>query len=331
MIVITIIGYPRALLTFTTYPQWKTFFEELGCQVVFSSCTNKSLLDKGVNRVVDEACLPVKIYYGHVIDLLEKNVNYIFLPRYVSVERKAYICPKFMGLPDMLKANIKELPKVLIPNIDLSKKDKLWQEVYSIGKIFSSNPIQIRRAWNLGKEKQREFNQLLLQGELPHYIMDGKKFKFNTSPKMHVVLLGHAYNTYDSFINMGIIEKLEQNGVGVYTPEMLSQEQVDREVENLPKKLFWTFGKQMLGSAFYFSRKPEVKGMINITSFGCGPDSIIGNMVERYLRLNTDIPLLNLTIDEHTGEAGINTRIEAFCDMLERRNRLSENDISSHG
>ena len=97
------IGIPRALLYYQYYPMWQTFFEELGAEVVVSPPTTQTMLSAGSSRVVADTCLPVKVFVGHVLSLVEK-CDYIFIPAIRSVKNKVYNCSKFLGLPDMTKA-----------------------------------------------------------------------------------------------------------------------------------------------------------------------------------------------------------------------------------
>jgi len=84
------VGIPKALLFYYYYPQWKTFFTKLGVKTVISRDTTRGLLEKGLQSTVDEACLPVKLAVGHVLDLRDR-VDYIFLPRMVSTAVREYI------------------------------------------------------------------------------------------------------------------------------------------------------------------------------------------------------------------------------------------------
>src|SRR5690554_4585301 len=103
------IGIPRALYYYRYYPLWETFFKSLGLEVIVSDPTTKKSLDFGVSAVVDGICLPVKVYLGHIQNLKEKNVDYLFVPYIISVEKEEYICPKFMGLPDLVASSIDQL------------------------------------------------------------------------------------------------------------------------------------------------------------------------------------------------------------------------------
>lgn len=320
------VGIPRALLYYYYYPLWSGFFKALGAEVVVSSKTTKDVLDRGLKQSVDDACLPVKLFFGHLIDLKDK-VDYLFVPRMVSVERKAYICPKFLGLPDMIRHNVPDLPPIIDVTVNVSRKEKnLYKSFAEVGKLFTGNPIKIRRAFQKGLEELDRFHRLNQLGFLPHESIDQMAKGLvtqNFGPKepkdLTIALIGHSYNIYDSYISMNLIEKLRDMGARVVTADNLTGGIIEERSDELPKKLFWTLGKRMIGSAFHYMRSESIDGIIHVASFGCGPDSFTGEIIERHLRRRGNVPFLNLTIDEHTGEAGVITRLEAFVDMIQWR------------
>ena len=117
------IGIPRALSFFDYFPLWQTFFNSLGLETLVSPDSNKDILNKGVSLCVDDACLPVKLFHGHVSYLIGR-VDAIFIPRLVSVSPKEFICPKFIGLPEMIKNSVKGLPRILVLNHNIYKGEK---------------------------------------------------------------------------------------------------------------------------------------------------------------------------------------------------------------
>ena len=140
------VGIPRALLYYQYYPMWKTFFEELGAEVVVSSPTTQATVASGSSRVVADTCLPVKIFLGHVLSLVEK-CDCIFIPAIRSMKRKVYNCSKFLGLPDMTRAVIPGAPPILDIYIDVDKgKRKLYQAIYKLGRRFTWDPFKVRQA-----------------------------------------------------------------------------------------------------------------------------------------------------------------------------------------
>ena len=144
---------------------------------------------------------------------------------------------------------------------------------------------------------------------------------------MKVALVGHPYNIYDNFINMNLVSKLSKLGVSVETMEFTQDFLINLEINNLYKRPFWTFARENYGFAVNAAKEKRVDGIIYISSFNCGTDSIIIELIKDKIG---SFPFLTLKVDEHTGDAGIDTRIEAFTDMLDRRTR-NESNISTHG
>ncbi len=156
------------------------------------------------------------------------------------------------------------------------------------------------------------------------------KSKISTKDcKTNILLLGHPYNIYDDYINMNVANKLRQNKIKIITAEMLDEETVRNHTSKLPKRMFWSHGHRIVGGAFSLIGEMSIDGIIYISAFGCGLDSVLIDLVERKAKENK-IPFMLITIDEQTGEAGINTRIEAFIDMLKWRDR-NEDNISTYG
>ena len=147
--------------------------------------------------------------------------------------------------------------------------------------------------------------------------------------KRTIMMVGHPYNIYDNYINMNLAYKLVKNNVKVITSETIDENKILFYSSKLPKRMFWTYGKRIIGSSFCAIEEGLCDGMIYISSFGCGMDSILVDLIERKAKEKM-VPFMLITVDEQTGEAGINTRIEAFLDMMMWRDR-DENNISTLG
>lgn len=293
------IGIPKGLLYYKYFMFIKTFLEELNIEVVTSKDTDRYILDLGVKSAVDDACLPIKVFHGH-IEYLKDMCDIILLPRLMSTAKGQYICPKFCGLPEMITSSISNLPKVLVEPIYGLDKKSTYDFSCRIGKKLGATRKNIDRAFMRAIDEQRRFmtTKLIVKGSY------------------NVALIGHPYNIYDSYINMNIVNKLKVANIGVLTEEYVSKENIEDEVKQLFKKPFWHFAKNSYGFAAYISKNKLVDGIIYISSFACGIDSVIIELIKNRVK---NMPILILKIDEQTGEAGFNTRIEAFTDMLERR------------
>lgn len=320
------VGIPQALLYYYFSELWQTFFENLDMEVIFSGKTNKSILDMGLAQVVDEACLPVKVFFGHAALLGNKNVDFIFVPRIVSIEKKAYICPKMMGLPDMLEASSLKLPPLIKPTMNKISSQSDEPFLRELGKYFKKNIKTIRIAWEAGLRAQAKHELAQLQ----MVEKDMQAADCTNGETVTIMVIGHQYNLYDGFLNLNILDKLRHLGCRVITPEQIPREVRNASIKDPVKPIFWTYGRTLLGSVAHFSSYEDVKGVVILASFGCGIDSFMGNMITRRLH-RQGIPFLNLTLDEHTGEAGLNTRIEAFVDLLRWRMINHEDNFSPYG
>jgi len=328
------VGIPRALFYYQYMPLWRTFFEELGAEVIVSDYTSKRILDDGVKSCVDEACLPVKLFHGHVLNLKNK-VDYLFIPRFTSISKREYVCPKFGGLPDMIRHSLNGLPDIIDTEINLRKSNKnAIKAAMEIGYRFTGDTSAIKRAFNMAKESYYKSRQLLKKGKLPDDFKTREKRKPGNNEIdgkiLNIAVIGHVYNIYDSYINMELIDKLKNNGVNVITVDMIDEDIINEKTSMLPKRLFWNFGRKAMGSALHMLDRKDIDGIIYLMSFGCGIDSFICDLAERKIRRESDIPFIVLTIDEHSGEAGMNTRIEAFIDLIRWRQK-NEDNISAYG
>jgi predicted nucleotide-binding protein (sugar kinase/HSP70/actin superfamily) len=318
------IGIPRALLYYQYFPAWKRFFEELGAKVVVTPPTTRKMLAEGSARVVAETCLPVKAFLGHVISLVGE-CDYIFIPAVRSVQKKVFNCSKFLGLPDMTKAVIPESPPILEVDIDINRgKGELYKSVYKMGSCLTWNPVKLRRAGMAAWETYLEYRDIMAEeGLTPPEAIDSpptKREKDSGGSGVKIALIGHPYLLYDEYINHRIIRRLEQTGYEVVTPEMISSDRLESAVDDLTGGSYWTYETEVVGAGGYYLRS-DVEGVIGIMAFGCGPDSLMMDAVRRQAVRSGSMPFMCLTVDEHTAEAGVVTRLEAFTDMIQRRKK----------
>ena len=324
------IGIPRALAYYAYYPFWKEFFEKLGLETVISQLTTKQVLDNGIKEAVTDACVPVKLFHGHVLDLKDK-ADYIFIPRLVSINKEDSVtfCPKFLGLPNMIKASIAGLPPLLDVRVDLKKgKGELFRICYRVGKKFGAGIWNVIQAFRSGLKTQDRYQSLLNQQYTPvealRIIDGGEEAPLNSSEQdLRFAVLGFPYTIYDKFVNVDILNKLRKLGIRVLTAEMVPPQILLQQAKKVPKNLFWNFSNQVLRAALYYLDNNKVDGIIHVTAFGCGPDAMVDKLIELEAKQRGKVPFMSITIDEQTGEAGLMTRIEAFVDMLTLRREMS--------
>lgn len=305
------IGIPRGMLYYENFPFWKDYFEGIGYEVVRSKKTNKEIMDDGILNSVDEACLPVKIIHGHV-DYLKDKVDYIFIPKIISLHKREYCCPKILGLSDMIKNSIDDLPEIIDVVFDLNKRKGLEIGYIDIGRRLGVSTTKSFTAFKNASSTEK-YKDWVKSDLLP------KEYRYNSN-FTNILVLGHTYNVFDDFINMGILNKLIEKNINIYTAEDVDELEIRKFSNYTKKRLFWTHGRRIIGSANYFIMNNQIDGIIYLSSFGCGLDSVLTHMVSRQSSIY-EVPFMNLTLDEQTGEAGMNTRLEAFIDMMKWRDK----------
>lgn len=322
------IGIPRAMSYYNFFPFWFGFFEDLGIKVVLSDKTTKETMSKGSALVVTETCLPVKVYVGHVLNLLEKGIDKIFVPSLQSIDHKIYNCSKIRGLPDLIKNVVKKDFTIIDATLDKSEKNQgLYQFLKESVKVFGiTDEKRIKAASKAGWKVFNNF-KIMMNSGIPFekalkFAKEGKVVIVNSQKEypINVALIAHGYNLYDERVNMKIFDKLEKLDVKAFTANMASEEQLMEGVSALDSKLYWANELEMTGAAGHYLQDNKIDGIITLNAFGCGPDSIMIERIQRYAK-KFNKPCLHLSLDEHTGEAGFVTRIEAFTDMLFRKKR----------
>ena len=136
-----------------------------------------------------------------------------------------------------------------------------------------------------------------------------------SSNKIKILLAGHPYNLHDEFIGKQIENVLEKNNIEIIYSDKYDTKYLEQEVKKISPKNYWTYNKEIIGAISHYQEL--VDGIILITSFPCGPDSLSNEMILR----NVKIPITNLIIDEANSDTGLLTRIERFIDRLEEKKK----------
>jgi predicted nucleotide-binding protein (sugar kinase/HSP70/actin superfamily) len=315
---------------------WRAFFDELGAEVVVSPPTTKAMLAAGSAAVVAETCLPTKVFCGHVIQMASA-VDFLFIPSIRSIELQVYNCSKFLGLPDLIRATVPDCPPVIDIELDVNKGAKrVNQEIGLLGRYFTRNPFKIKRAWAAALQAEQEYRAVMTRGLTPPEAIanllgekergeaaEGPVHQPLCDPEdadITVAVIGHPYNIYDRHVNHALVDRLRRLGVRVVAAETAPSGALDAGTARLVGRPYWTFEDEVVGAAGHYLYS-EVDGVVCVVCFGCGPDSLMLDVIQRAAKARGTVPLVTLTIDEHTGEAGLVTRLEAFTDMVRRRRR----------
>ncbi len=322
------VGIPRALTFYRHFPFWRAFLEGCGCEVTASPPTDLRTLRRGTETCVDDICVAVKALFGHVRSLIGE-VDMLMVPRLVSVEKSrhdTFTCPKLIAAPDMVRNTFDDLPELLDYTVDL-RKAPLWWGCAAVGRRLQASPCRILQAYRRAGEEQARFDRLLRSGLFPEDALarldNGEGSRppaYLTDGDVKVAVVAHHYLLGDQLLNNRIVHWLNRSGARVVGSSVLREEEIEAEAARFPP-LSWTYEKELLSASSLFLKRPDVDGVVYMTSFGCGPDSVIMEMVRREVRPAQPCPMLELVLDEHSAEAGVRTRAEAFVDSLRHQRR----------
>ncbi|MBI5115726.1 CoA activase [Candidatus Poribacteria bacterium] len=315
-----VVGIPRALFFHEQYPFWKAFFSELGIRVMLSDKTNKQIIHQGVETVVAEFCFPIKVAHGHVLELIRKGVRRVFIPSVIDMQRSgkarnSFNCPYVQSFPYTVRSsiNFKELGvEVLSPVIYFGRGQKmLTKSMIEFGRSLNRSVSDVKKALAKAQDAQNRFYRGLVER--------GKEILAGLRPQQRaMVIISRSYNGCDSAVNLGLPQKLRRLGVLPLPIDMMPWEELPAEKHE--KEIYWKAGQRILQTARIIEDDPRLFA-VYLTNFGCGPDSFVSHFFRKTM---AEKPYLQLEIDEHSADAGIITRCEAFLDSL--KNHSGEED-----
>ncbi len=298
------VGIPRAFLYYRYKDLWLTFFKKLNISTIVSPPTNKEIITLGQSYSVDESCISSKVYLGHIA-ILRNNCDYVLIPRVSDYGKDEKTCVKFNGQYDIVKNLFPDLP-LLDYNIEKTKHTNDLLSFIKIGhKLKKPLPLIIKSYYQAknyqAKIEKQEFidqNQLL-----------------NTS-NLKILIVAHPYNIYDDYIGRPIIDILTKLNITILYADKTAKNIARKYSKYYSPTLYWTYSKELIGSIGYY--KDKIDGIIFVTAFPCGPDSLVNELLIRKLE---GIPMTNILINESTAgaEAGLQTRLESFIDIIKEK------------
>jgi predicted CoA-substrate-specific enzyme activase len=317
------IGFNRSFLTNTYYPLYSNFFAELGYEVVLP----REPSQEGIEQRNAPFCYPAELAHGFFYSLLESGtpLDYIFLPHFKAVPNdnnsdahsQSQVCPLVQGetfyLQTTFRSRLDQLAqggtKVLSPLIDLSgglvnARAPLIQTAVQMGLKRKTAEAAFAKALRIQNDCLAEM-QAIGQKAIAQLEDDPDKFA--------VIIFSRPYNGYADEAHMGIPHKFASRGILVIPLDFL-----DIEEERSKRHMYWGMGKIMMKAGRLVERHPQLFGTY-ITNFSCGPDSFV---VGYFREIMGRKPSLTLELDSHTADAGLETRVEAFLDIVNAYRQL---------
>lgn len=301
-----IVGIPRCFSIYTLWPLYSWFFHSLGIEIFVS----RNIPAEGTARIESAYCFPAEIAHGAVQDIFERNLDYIFLPHFKDMEsyeknHPANFCPITQSLPYYIKKAFPEIPedKYLAPVISfMYGVEKASESFIEMGYKLGFDEHESRKAFNIAYDKQLEyFTKATDIGK--QALAEARNAK-----KPVIALLGRPYNAFTNDANMDIPKKYTTNGYSVIPFDILPF--TDAEIY---PHMYWYYGQQDMKTSVLLKDENNIF-LTYISNFSCAPDSFLLHYLKWIMGTK---PFLILELDSHTADAGVDTRIEAFLDIIE--------------
>jgi phytoene dehydrogenase-like protein/predicted nucleotide-binding protein (sugar kinase/HSP70/actin superfamily) len=283
------IGIPRALYFFLYPSLFETFFQRLGLTTVVSPPTSTSTVEQAALISESEHCLPVKLLDAHLAHLIGKT-DVLFVPRLLSGLKDHISCPKLAALPDAAIAQFGSRTRILTVDIHEGKAP-LAESLLELGRQLGASDAEASAA-------ARDAIAAMHAARRPPP-------RGTEAASKRMLLLAHPYNLHDGFISGPILTTLKRLGVDVQLMPFDANEVP-------PGMIKWDTCSKMISHLRALDRT-DCAAVIQLTSFNCGCDSIVMEYHRDILK-EKGIPYMTLVLDEHTAQAGLETRLEAFVD-----------------
>jgi len=299
------VGIPRAVMMLDLLPFWATFLRRLGFSVVLSGTSSSRVLDAGLARLSAEVCLPIKLTHGHVDELAAReDVDFIFLPSILDLadcaDEKCHLCPFEEGVGYMVGGLSAE--QLVVPAVSLtSPRPRQVRELRDKLRSWELTEEQISDALDEAYAAQDEYYQRLRQR--------GREV-MATDFGVAFALIGKPYNVIDPFENLSLAQHLRKLGILPIPMQLLPF--APTNLGELDVTVPWRYDRGILRALLAVGGDERLFPVV-VTNFGCGPDGFSLRYLEQLVRGR---PYLLLEFDEHRGEAGLITRLEAFIDEV---------------
>ncbi len=318
------VGFNKSFLVNSLYPFYHAFFHQLGYEVVLPEKPSKV----GIDQRNAAFCYPAELAHGffHTLTARKTPPDYIFLPHIQSIpiengSSNAQACPFVQGEPFYLQSAfnpmVKELhrkgTRLLTPFISMKNGLTGAQKAMSqMAQAMGSSRKIADESFNIAFNAQMECNrQMKLWGR--RILNDLKSDPQRTA----IVVFGRPYNAMVEEAHMGIPHKFASRGVQVIPFDFLPFEN-----ENAKHHMYWGMGQLILKAARFVQKHPQLFATY-ITNFSCGPDSFL---ISYFRSIMGRKPSLTLELDSHTADAGLETRIEAFLDIIHQYRHIHLQD-----
>lgn len=305
------IGIPRCLNMFEEYPFWHTLFTECGLRVVISAASSFSNYEKAARHVMsDNICFPAKLVHSHIKDLEDKHVDRVFMP-FVVYEKpdggqNSYNCPIVSGYGEVVKGAENEQLIIDTPAITFKDKKRLLMQCAEYVSQFGIDKSTVKKALDKALAAQKEYAEAIKRYNL--HILEQSK----ATGRLTVLLTGRPYHA-DPLIQHKLSDMISAMGVDVITEDITRGDDINTDDTNFVPQ--WAYANRILHAAGWAARQDDTIQFMQMTSFGCGPDSFLTDETRTLLKRHGKALTL-LKIDDVSNIGSLKLRVRSVIESM---------------
>jgi len=357
----------KPIITFARWGNYtiafKTLFEQLGLEVIPPEKTNSQTIAEGAKIAPEMYCFPMKVTLGNYLPALKKGANTIFMVQNVggSCRQRYYgaIQEKvlkeaghdinfldFRAAPKDIYSTIKKISNASFWQIIKAgrfffKKLRLIEKIEKVAQYYRPREIEkgmtdkiLTESFSKLEELKKEKDFPKLKREIFKKLSEIKIEENKDLPK--VALVGEIYTVCDPTINFEVESKLGREGVEVHREMDITYHLkklifpwkdwiIQKKINPYLKSTVGGHGRDAIYEMLHYI-KEDFDGIIHLLPFQCMPEVTVRPILEKIHR-ESGIPFLSISLDEQTAEAGIDTRLEAFIDVVRNYHQSKKSKI----
>ena len=310
------IGMPLVLSMYELGPLWYKLFSELGYEVIFSGFSNRNLYEQGQFSIPsDTICYPAKLMHGHVMKLINDQIQTIFYPCLtMNIDELAsdnhYNCPIVAYYSETINGNVEEIKNVnfMFPYLYVDNKNNLLNGLLpEIKKLDNSiSKKELKKAIDIAFDFYKDFRHKIAE--------EGKRVLqyAKENNKRCLVLAGRPYHV-DPEVCHNIDALANELGFVVLSEDSVFELTDFQFVKVLDQ---WTLHSRLYRAAKYVTTQSNVE-LVQLVSFGCGVDAITTDEIRDILE-SSGKHYTQIKIDEVNNLGAIRIRLRSLLGAIEQ-------------
>ena len=317
-----VVGIPRILNMYENYPFWHALFTTAGIRVVLSSESVFHRYESALGSVMsDNICFPAKVVHSHIKELDEKfaamespEQGFIFMP-YVVYERQddkrninSYNCPIVSAYSDVIRSAMTLQTRIDSPIINFRDEKLLKKQITNYLKGLGTDRKTIDKAYKAAHLAQELYVQQIKQ-KAEDILADGREHGMLT-----ILLAGRPYHT-DPLIQHKLSEMIASLGVNVISEDIVRGD-MDTGTGDTYLVRQWAYMNRIIKAGQWCAEQPHDVHFVQMTSFGCGPDSFIQDEIRTIMKEHGK-PFTLLKIDDVSNIGSLKLRVRSLIESLQ--------------